>query len=327
MAKGFIASAETSTRNKPRYELLSAAAVANAIFAAKEATLSDRERFVLRCIRDGRRASRRDFKIVASLESKGLVHHYAGTTVALKPPAAEEADPIWLPNTLVTGSSEGEQPPVWRLRSAGDIWALRLLVDLYYAHNLRDDGGISPGVIRQTFERTMVGEHGIFNVWGFKAGGPTLWWKLPFEAHRERPKEADKDHPIWATIQHLQREGLLSFVPHLWDNDSDEAEIIHGYGIGNAGEQLEFEMASAAHRAALAMIPDFKAEKATRGGYYYFAPVLNTRPNVQMIGVARLRYRPHTSRTGDWYGELLKNGPVWVDRYREYTENAARKIA
>ena len=93
MAKGFIASAETSTRNKPRYELLSAAAVANAIFAAKEATLSDRERFVLRCIRDGRRASRRDFKIVASLESKGLVHHYAGTTVALKPPAAEEADP------------------------------------------------------------------------------------------------------------------------------------------------------------------------------------------------------------------------------------------
>jgi hypothetical protein len=42
------------------------------------------------------------------------------------------------------------------------------------------------------------------------------------------------------------------------------------------------------------MVPDFKAEKAINDGFYYFAPVKNTLPNVQMVGVARLHYRPHT---------------------------------
>ena len=87
---------------------------------------------------------------------------------SLRPDVDESAEYIWLPNTLVTGTDHGEESPVRRLRSAGDIWTLRLVVDLYHSQNLRDDGGISPQFIRQNYERKLVGERGIFNVWAFK---------------------------------------------------------------------------------------------------------------------------------------------------------------
>ena len=52
---------------------------------------------------------------------------------------------IWLPNAIV-GSGTLQRNRNHRSagsRSAGDLWALRLFVDLYHSHNLRDDGGIS----------------------------------------------------------------------------------------------------------------------------------------------------------------------------------------
>jgi hypothetical protein len=238
-------------------------------------------------------------------------------------PAAGDADPIWLPNTLVTGTANGEDSPIRRLRAAGDMWALRLLVDLYYAHNLRDDGGISPHLIRAEFDRIALGEHGIFNVWGFRSKGYSLWFSGPLEAHRARPK-INSDLAVWSTFLQLQREGLLSVVPHLWENDSLDAEVIHAIGSRESGEPLERELASEASRAAMAMIPHSKAAAAMRGGYF-LVPVVNTLPNVQMIGVARLRYRPHTKRTSAWQRELAVNGRAWVERYREYLESAARR--
>src|SRR5205085_246957 len=97
---------------------------------------------------------------------------------------------------------------------------------------------------------------------------------------------------------------------------SGEAEIIHSFGIG-AGEPLETAMGQAAHEAGSAMVPEFKKDKAVHEGYCHFAPVPNTLPKVQMIGVARLRYRPHTSRTSDWYGDLSRTALGWVERYEE----------
>jgi hypothetical protein len=60
---------------------------------------------------------------------------------------------IWLPNTIVTGTEKGETPPVQRLRSAGDVLTLRLFVEMYQVQNLRDDGGVSPRIIRDCYER------------------------------------------------------------------------------------------------------------------------------------------------------------------------------
>jgi hypothetical protein len=91
-----------------------------------------------------------------------------GNIYTLDPPPVESAaELIWLPNTLVTGTVQGETSPVKRLRSRGDIWALRLLIDLYQAHNLSADGGISREVLRHEYERKKYGQRGRHVVWGF----------------------------------------------------------------------------------------------------------------------------------------------------------------
>ena len=92
--------------------------------------------------------------------------------------------------------------------------------------------------------------------------------------------------------------------------------------MGRLGESVEVEIGTAAYRAGLAMLSEFKRQKALLDGFHYFAPIKNTLPNVQMIGVARLHYRPLTSRTRDWYGELTKNAPVWIAQYNEMQKNS-----
>ncbi len=174
----------------------------------------------------------------------------------------------------------------------------------------------------------LAGEHGIFTVWAFKPGSCTLWWKGCLEAHRNRQEDAAGNQlPFGIVSAGLSGRGLVTFVPHLWENGSDNAEVIHAYGVDGAGEPLEWEIGRAAHQAALAMIPEFKAETAMKEGFCHFAPVKRTLPDVQMIGVARLRYRPHTSRTREWYTYLAKNGPVLAAGYREDAETAQRKTA
>jgi hypothetical protein len=117
--------------------------------------------------------------------------------------------------------------------------------------------------------------------------------------------------------------GLLSFVPHIFENDSPESEIHHPYGIGTKGEEpIETEIGDAAEMAARAMCPEWMIENAENEGFEHFCPISRTMPNIQMIGVARLRYRPHTSRTAAWYAQLQQFGSTWIDRYQALAASA-----
>ena len=42
----------------------------------------------------------------------------------------------------------------------------RLLVDLYHAQNLREDGGISRKITWEEYQRVEVGQQGPYVVWG-----------------------------------------------------------------------------------------------------------------------------------------------------------------
>ncbi len=77
----------------------------------------------------------------------------------------------------------------------------------------------------------------------------------PFEPHERRRKlKKDDDHAIWTSISLLVDMGLLCFVPHIFENQTETAEIVHSYGIGKVGElPVEHEIGDAAHRAACAM--------------------------------------------------------------------------
>ena len=230
---------------------------------------------------------------------------------------------IWLPNSIVTGTESKETPPVQRLRSAGDVWALRLFVDLYHSHNLRDDGGISPQVIWQKFDRKQIAEQGIYNVWGFKAEETWRSSAGPFSAHQSRKRgKGQNEHPVWQSVRLLQAAGLIGFVPHLFENDTPQAEVVHPYGIGCNGEEpIEREIGEAADAAGREMAA-FRAEHGEREGFEYFCPVARTLPEVKLVGVARLRYRPQTRRTGAWYAQLEESGKIWLEKYYQLARQA-----
>lgn len=224
---------------------------------------------------------------------------------------------MWLPNTIVTGTASGETSPVARLRASGDRWALRLFVDLYAVQNLREDGGISPSIIREPYERRYVGERGIYSVWGFKRGTQSLSWAGPLAVHKQRPKDGE-ELPAWASVLLLQKMGLLSFIPHMMENNSKDAQIIHPYGIGgNDEEVIETEMGEAADRAARQLLPEWGDRKAEEEDLDWLCPVPRTLPSVQMVGVARLRYRPHTRRSAAWIANLRESGKAILEHYEK----------
>lgn len=157
---------------------------------------------------------------IAQLVSAKLIVHTPGST-RVKPryeliqPNEEDGDldeKIWLPNSIVTGTPNGKDlSPVYRLRGAGDAWTLRLFIDLYYAQNLRDDGGISPRVLSQTFDRQRVAEQGIYVVWAFRPGNWSGNWEGPFAAQKKRQHTKGTDHPVWHSVRLLTSMGLLVF--------------------------------------------------------------------------------------------------------------------
>jgi hypothetical protein len=246
------------------------------------------------------------------------------------PSANEDSDSnlIWLPNELVTGTCKGEKSPVHKLRAAGDPWALRLCVDLYHAQNLRDDGGISREFVWQEFGAEKIGERGPFRIMGFNPGMRSHNWAGPFVVHEARPKprpDVTEWKPGWESLTVLEQIGLLSFVPHLLENETRAAEVVHAVGTGGQTEHpLETEIGNEARRAAAAMCQPWQLTKAEG---LILCPIRQEYPKALIVGIARLRYRPHTKRTSAWTSNLQYDGPAWVEQYRRIAAEYATQQA
>ncbi len=330
--------AENHSVQHPRYELPNWDEIQGIERSATEGrvkALVGRDKILLEEVRRGEvsRLTKSKRAALNSLVERGVVEAHGAWDYRAKSlmmdPAEKAPDLIWLPNTIVVGTDSGEPSPVRRLRSRPEVWDLRLFIDLYHSQNLRDDGGISPKTVCETYERKQIGQQGFFKVWGFRQKHRTVSWEGLLAGHRTRKsKEPTDNHPIWDSFDVLCGHGLLSFVPHLWENATQQAEIIHPYGISRiGGEAAEVQLGTSAHETAWQMALPEKREAAMNEHFYYLAPVESNYPDVQMIGVARLKYRPRTNRTGQWHQELVGNAPKWIARYaalKEKADGAAR---
>ena len=222
------------------------------------------------------------------------VHH--DVEVAARP------DWIWLPNTLVDGATD-EVPPVELARQTDSLPTLRLLVNVYGSHSLDEDGGINSRRIRQTYERHKVGEQGPYTVWGFASAHMTAWPSAPFVAvHLQGAKdEAGRKSgwdEFWTCWRRLEGLGLVQFVGHLMTSDGPTGEMLHPMALPGTGLPIEVALAEAATEAGVALVTERQASFAfMHKNVEVLAPVKRHIENVQMVGVARLRYRPRTSRT------------------------------
>jgi hypothetical protein len=238
-----------------------------------------------------------------------------------------------LPNELVTGAA-GEIPPLELVRQTQDAMTLRLIVDMYHTQNLREDGGISRSITWQKFDRFEVGKKAQFVVWGFREKGEWVrWGNRTNDPHRreqltEEEKAAGKNPAVdlFRRMEQLISLGLLEWVPHLVDSAEKSGEIIHPLGRPG-GDAVEDRLARAAHEAGRALVTEGQYGWAVENNIHQLVPVPRHIAEVQLIGIARLRYRPQTRVTASWWAELNAQAEKHLARYnaiiRENTRAAA----
>ncbi len=228
---------------------------------------------------------------------------------------------IWLPNSIVTGAAN-ETAPVEALRKTQDPLVLRLFVDLYRVQNLRESEGIDRKVLWQKHERTPVGQAAQYQLWSFSDGSPWVAWNndvTPPHLIRFGGEQAGED--FFRRLRTLTALGLIEWIPHLFESDGPEAEAIHACGRGQT-ESLEDRLGNAAHEAAEALLGKFRPEAVLNEEHPWMVPVPKHLVNVQMIGVARLRYRPRTALTSTWWHEVHEKGEAFLAQYKSIVDRA-----
>jgi hypothetical protein len=169
-----------------------------------------------------------------------------------------------------------------------------------------------------------VGQQGPYDVWGFDAGDTYVSWVGPAVCHRrdvltEAERKAGKNRGVdfFRRMGQLADLGLIEWVPHLVESDEPDAEIIHAIATTGSGS-LEYRIGLAAEEAGRAMLNDQQLQYVDSVGPR-LVPVLRHLANVQMIGIARLRYRPHTALTAAWWQEYNTKGERYLAQYEALT--------
>jgi hypothetical protein len=218
------------------------------------------------------------------------------------PEAAVRPEWIWLPNTLIDGIAE-EVPPAELVRQTGDVLTLRLLVNMYGAHRLHEDGGIHFRRIKQVYQRHKLGQQGSYVIWGFVPEAFTFSHDASFiwphfkNVGKSKLSLKIATEEFGACYARLLNLGLVELVGHLIHQDSEEGEIIHPMALHQTGLEVERGLAIVAGVAAEAMLLPQQLAGAKAKGIVAMVPVQRHIEDVQMVGIARLRYRPWTVRT------------------------------
>jgi len=222
----------------------------------------------------------------------------SGTVARPKYKLHRDGDLIWLPNAIVDGVG-AEKPPVARIRETQDVMLLRMFIDLYSAQNLAEDGGIDPYQFQSNYSRRRVGQRGAWIVWAFSGTGLNGHWTPITEPHRlEKPEDGENSSTVlWNRVRRLESFGLISWVPYVFDGP--EGEPMYAV-VPNSGIPIEQDVYAACEEAVVQMLTDNQYEIALEKGGE-LVPVPAHVEQAQLIGIARLRYRPHTGMTKAWW--------------------------
>lgn len=199
---------------------------------------------------------------------------------------------------------------------------LRLFIDMYHAQNLREDGGVSRRFMWKKYARVKVGEQAQLIVWGFASSDEWVNWESRLTAPHRREKLTDEEiaagkNPavdFFRRTAQLSDISLIEWVPHLVESAEESGEIIHPLGIGRS-ESIEDRLGLSAHEAGWALVTEGQYEWAINHSIHQLVPVPRHITNVQVVGIARLRYRPHTRMTAAWWAELSANAEKHLARY------------
>lgn len=237
--------------------------------------------------------------------------------------AVGEPQWIWLPNELITGAA-GETPPVERVRQTQNYLALELLIRLYAAQTLADDGGVHWRLVSRNFTQKKFSERGI---WTFIGASPEIvdmrerWTFLndspllkKFAALTGGTESAEDIQSAFnAGLRCLRSLGLVECIPYVLEGETDEAELVFPCDP-EAGTTAEKEVAYLAKQAAGELLGETALWQMDR--YDIVAPVPKSMLEAKIVGVYRLRYRPKTKMTAAWIAKQ-KRLEHWAATFEE----------
>ncbi|MFA6315867.1 MAG: hypothetical protein WC943_00460 [Elusimicrobiota bacterium] len=121
--------------------------------------------------------------------------------------------------------------------------------------------------------------------------------------------------------------GILKWIPHLYESDKPEAEIIHSVGCGQ-GEDIENKLGTKAQEAAVRMVTPGQLDWAREelDCEPILLPVLRHMTEVVLIGIARLHYRPRTKMTAAWWAKANESMMHWGAIYDRLRQNATSRL-
>jgi hypothetical protein len=273
-------------------------------------------------IRQRGKLSKKDRKIALQLARLNHVRWEMGYPFEIVPPAPKQA---FIPNTFVTGVAD-ETPPLERLRRLQDPLLLRLAVDLYHVHFESGDGGVPKTVIRRKHVRQQVAEFGPYAICQFQPNGATAYSCETTNPHIETRKDKLEWSSVWRRFDALEQTGVLEWVPILFEAANDEAEP--PFPLGHKGsDSMEDLMGTTSHDAAVRMLSRrYNLSVGAPGlagpsSSFQLVPLFKHFEQATLNGIARLRYRAHTARTGIWFAELEQRSAEYLERWRQIIEN------
>lgn len=214
-----------------------------------------------------------------------------------------KGDLIWLPRSLVEGADD-ETPPVKRIRQTQDVMALRLFIESYSAHDLREDGGLPANMVRGAYERERYGEQGQYVVWGFDKKHDLVTLAHPVAAPHIEGRDCDA---FWERLRTLSSLGLVEYVPYVYEGE--DGEPIHA--IDN------YEIDDDMRRAAHSKLSDGQVDGEC---FEYLVPIERHFKAVTVRGIYRLRYRPWTTATRAWFADYADNQRAYIRKYKSMAE-------
>jgi hypothetical protein len=288
------------------------------------------DRIVLNLIGDqnGVRIPRRHIYTAFDLVRRGLLINEKNSRFSknFEAPFSDEPRSVWLPNAIVDGAAD-ETPPLALLRQMQDVRRLKLFIALYDCNNLPNDGGVSRGILYQEHELKMVSQRGPLTIWAFNSACNTVSTSSrPLHNIFLTGQKDDKgDDPgstdFWSALKGLSDCGLMNFIPHVFESNKPEAEMLHAYAIEpDVGETWEHGVADAAHAAALVSLEPAHREWAGENEFHLL-PVPSHISNVAVIGIARLRYRPQTRMTAAWFAMSKGRSEAWQTTYESIVQS------
>jgi hypothetical protein len=236
---------------------------------------------------------------------------------------SEEPQPVWLPNAIVDGAS-GEAPPLALLRQMQEVSCVQLFVTLYDCSDLPTEGGVSRQFLYERYQLTKISERGACTIWRFSEGDKQRLatnmspLSAPFLTGKKDKDSGTID--FWRALAKLEACGLLAFVPHVFESELPEGEILHAYPLREAGEVWERGVAVAADVAARSLLDPKQLKWAIENDKYFFPIPSHINPAV--LGVARLRYRPRTRKTAAWLAQSKERSELWQRQYETISQNA-----